>query len=54
MTIYPVPKAVTEARVQLADDQQAKARPTVIIKDVAEVAGVEADAERELLLDVKV
>jgi hypothetical protein len=54
MTIYPVPKAVTEARVQLAEDQQAKAKPTVIINDVAEVAGVEAEAEREALLDVKV
>jgi hypothetical protein len=54
MTIYPVPNAVTEARVQLADDQQAKARPAVIINDVAEVAGVEAQAQREALLDVKV
>ena len=54
MTINPVPKVVTEARVQLADDQQAKVKPTVIINDVAEVATVEAEAEREALLDVKV
>ena len=54
MTIYPVPKVVTEARVQLADDQQAKATRTVIINDVAEVVGAEAEAEREALLDVKV
>lgn len=54
MTIYPVPKVVIDARVQLAEDQQAKAKPTVIINDVAEVVGVEAEAEREALLDVKV
>jgi len=54
MTIYPVPQAVTEARVQLANDQEAKARPTVIINDVAAVAGVEAEAERKALLDLKV
>jgi hypothetical protein len=54
MTIYPVPKVVTEARVQLADDQQAKARPAVIINDVAEVAEVQAEAERELLVNLKV
>ena len=33
-TIYPVPAAVTEARVQLAVDQEAKAPPTTIINDV--------------------
>jgi hypothetical protein len=54
MTIYPVPTAVTEARVQLATDQEAKAKPAVIINDVAEVVGVEVQAEREALLDVKV
>jgi hypothetical protein len=54
MTIYPVPKALVEARVQLASDEQAKAKPTIIIQDVAEVAAVEAAAEREVLLDLKV
>ena len=53
-TIYPVPAAVTEARVQLAVDQEAKAPPTTIINDVAEVAEVQAEADRELLLDLKV
>jgi hypothetical protein len=53
-TIYPVPTAVTEARVQLATDQEAKAPPATIINDVAEVAEVQAEAERELLLDLKV
>lgn len=54
MTIYPVPKVVTEARVQLANDQEAKANPKVIIDDVADVAGVEAEVEREALLDIRV
>ncbi len=54
MTIYPVPTAVTAARVQLAVDQETKAPPTTINNDVAEVAEVQADAEREQLLDLKV
>jgi len=37
MTIYPVPTAVTEARVQLAVDQEAKAPPATVNNDVAEV-----------------
>jgi hypothetical protein len=54
MTIYPVPTAVTEARVQLAVDQEAKAPPATVNNDVAEVAEVQAAAEREQLLDLKV
>jgi hypothetical protein len=54
MTIYPVPTTVTAARVQLAVDQEAKAPRPTINNDVAEVAEVQADAERELLLDLKV
>jgi hypothetical protein len=54
MTIYPVPTAVTTARVQLAVDQEAKAPPATINNDVAEVVEVQADAEREQLLDVKI
>ena len=54
MTIYPVPTAVTAARVQLAVDQEAKAPPATINNDVAEVAHVQAKAERDLLLDLKV
>jgi hypothetical protein len=54
MTIYPVPTAVTVARVQLAVDQEAKAPATTLNKDVAEIAEVQAKAERELLLDLKV
>ena len=54
MTIYPVPTAVTAARVQLAVDQEAKAPKATLNNDVAEVAEVQADAEREQLLDLKV
>ena len=54
MTIYPVPTAVTEARVQLAVDQEAKAPRATVNNDVAEVAEVQAEAEREQLLDLKV
>jgi len=54
MTIYPVPTAVTEATVQLAVDQEAKAPPATVNNDVAEVAEVQAEAERGQLLDVKV
>ncbi len=53
MVIYPVPPAVSQARVQLAVDQQAKAPPATINNDVGELIEVQADAERELLLDRK-
>ena len=54
MTIYPVPRVVTEAMVQLAVDQHAKAPPATINTDVADVAEFQAEAEREALLDVSV
>jgi hypothetical protein len=54
MTIYPVPTVVIAARVQLAVDQEAKAPKATINNDVAEVAQVQAEAEHELLLDVKI
>jgi hypothetical protein len=54
MTIYPVPATVTAARVQLAVDEEDKAPKAIINNDVAEVAKVQADAEREQLLDLKV
>jgi hypothetical protein len=53
MVIYPVPTAVTQARIQLAADQEAKAPPATINNDVADVLEVEAEAERERLLDLK-
>jgi hypothetical protein len=54
MSIYPVPTAVSDARIQLAVDQEAKAPPATINKDIGEVAEVQAEAEREQLLDVKI
>lgn len=54
MTIYPVPTALTEARIRLAVDQEAKASAATINDDVAEVAEVQAEAEHEQLLDLKV
>jgi hypothetical protein len=53
-TIYPVPRAVTEAMVQLVVDQQAKAPPTTINNDLLEVAEVQADVERKEILDLRV
>jgi hypothetical protein len=53
MVIYPVPTAVSQARVQLAVDQGAKAPPATINNDVADLIEVQADAEREALLDLK-
>jgi hypothetical protein len=53
MVIYPVPAAVSQARVQLAVDQEAKAPPATINNDVTELIEVDADAEREQLLDRK-
>jgi hypothetical protein len=53
MVIYPVPTAVSQARVQLAVDQEAKAAPATIKNDVADLIEVQAEAERELLVDLK-
>ena len=53
MVIYPVPTAVIQARVQLAVDQEAKAPPATIQNDVVDVIEVQAEAEREVLLDLK-
>jgi hypothetical protein len=53
MVIYPVPAAVSQARVQLAIDQEAKAASTTIKNDVADLIEVQAEAERELLVDMK-
>jgi hypothetical protein len=53
MVIYPVPQAVTQARVQLAIDESAKAPAATINEDVQAVAEVQGQAERqELSVDV--
>lgn len=64
MVIYPIPVEVTQARVQLAVDQVAKASSTTIAQDLkavdhAKSAAVEAalagmSSEEPPLVDVKV
>lgn len=64
MVIYPIPVEVTQARIQLVVDQNAKAPPNTINQDLqavwhAKAAAVEAalgevQAGEPSLLDVKV
>jgi hypothetical protein len=53
MEIYPVPVAVTQARVQLLADQIAKAPPRVINESVLDVFAAKNQAEREAIVDLK-
>ena len=53
MLIYPVPVAVTHARVQLLDDQSAKAPRHIISDDVLDVFAAKNQAEREAAVDRK-
>jgi len=53
MVIYPVPAAVTQAKIQLVIDETAKAPMTVINSDVQAVVAVQRQAEQEALVDVK-
>ena len=53
MPIYPVPAAVTQARVQLVADQTEKAPPHIINEDVLDVVATQNQAEREALVDRK-
>jgi hypothetical protein len=53
MVIYPVPAAVTQAKIQLVIDETAKASTTVINSDVQAVVAVQRQAEQEALVDVK-
>jgi hypothetical protein len=64
MVIYPIPVEVTQARIQLVVDQNAKAPPTTINQDLqavyhAKAAAMEAalagaPPDETSLLDVKV
>ena len=64
MVTYPIPVEVTQARIQLVVDQNAKAPPNTINQDLqavyhAKAAAIEAalenvQAEEPSLLDVKV
>jgi hypothetical protein len=53
MVIYPVPAAVTQAKVQLVIDETAKAPATVINSDVQALIDVQRQAAQQLLVDVK-
>jgi hypothetical protein len=53
MVIYPVPTAVSQARVQLAVDLEAKATPSTINNDVDDLVEVQAEAEHEALVDLR-
>jgi hypothetical protein len=53
MVIYPIPAAVTQAKVQLVIDVTAKAPSHTINADVRSVVTAQAQAEREALLDRK-
>jgi hypothetical protein len=64
MVIYPIPVEVTQARIQLVVDQNAKAPPMTINQDLQavyhakaaalEAALVDAPPDEPSLLDVKV
>lgn len=53
MLVYPVPHAVTQARVQLVADQTEKAPSHVIREDVMNVFAAKNAAERQALADFK-
>jgi len=53
MVIYPVPAAVTQAKVHLAVDETAKAPVPIINEDRLAIIDVEVEAEQALLLDRK-
>jgi hypothetical protein len=50
MVIYPVPQVVTQARVQLAIDETAKAPAATINEDVQTIAEVVRQNNRRWLL----
>ena len=52
MLIYPVPTAVTQARVQLVADQTEKAPPHVIQADVLNVFAAKNEAERHAVAEL--
>lgn len=54
MQVYPIPAAVTQARVQLLAEQAAKAPPRIINDAVMDVFAAKNQAERESVVDIKV
>ena len=53
MIVYPVPVQVTQAKVQLAIDETAKAAVPTIRQDRLAVIDAEVHAEQASLLDLK-
>jgi hypothetical protein len=53
MVIYPIPVAVTQAKVRLVIDETAKAPSPTINTDVQNVVAAQSEAERDALLDRK-
>lgn len=53
MLVYPIPHAVTQARVQLVADQTEKAPSHVIRADVLNVFAAKNEASRQALEDFK-
>ena len=49
MLVYPIPHAVTQARVQLVADQTEKAPSHVIQQDVLNVLAAKNEASRQAL-----
>lgn len=54
MQVYPVPIAVTQARIQLLAEQAAKSPPRIINDAVMDVFAAKNQAEREAIVDIKV
>jgi len=52
MVTYPIPVEVTQARIQLVVDQNAKAPPTTINQDLQAVYHAKAAAVETALADV--
>jgi hypothetical protein len=53
MLVYPVPVAVTQARIELLAEQAAKAPPRIINDAVLDVFAAKNQAEREAIVDRK-
>ena len=53
MIVYPVPVALTQARIQLVADQTEKAPPHIINEDVLDVAAAKNEADSVLFSSEK-
>lgn len=53
MLVYPIPHAVTQARVQLVADQAEKAPSHIIQQDVLNIAAAKNEAQRQALAEFR-